>query len=147
MALVGRILVVLFAFAVASVAAAIALQIGIMLTFWHGRLSPDIDHGIFQVLVGFSFLFISLFSFLPSMIVIALAEALRLRSILFYATAGGIEALALGYSLGLTERPVDMSEASLMQAFAASGIVAGMVYWLIAGRNAGAWSEPAGPAP
>jgi len=32
-----------------------------------------------------------------------------------------------------------------VEIMAGAGIVAGLVYWLIAGRNAGAWREPVRP--
>jgi hypothetical protein len=141
MAFIGRSFVVLFAFLVASLAAAFVLEIGILVPFWRDAIATDIDQGFFKVMVGFGFFFISVLSLLPAMIVIALAEAFRLRSVLFYAAAGGLEALALCYSFGFTYRPSDGAISPFMQAFAASGIAAGLVYWLIAGRNAGRWCE------
>jgi hypothetical protein len=140
-ALIGRIFVVLFAFLVASLFAAIAFQLAILMPFWSGSISPDVSDGFFRVLVGFSFFFISLFSLLPAILVIAVAEAFRLRSAVFYAAAGGALAFAYCYGFGFTGDHMDFPMAVLVQAFVASGIVAGLVYWLIAGRNAGRWSE------
>ena len=141
MALMGRIFVVLFAFFVASLIAAITFQIALFMPFWSAGSAPDIDNGFFHVMVGFGFFFISLFSLLPAIVVIALAEAFRLRSIVFYAAAGGALAFAYCYGFGLTGDRTDFSLAALVQAFVAAGIVAGLAYWLIAGRNAGRWSE------
>ena len=142
MALIGRIFVVLFAFVVASLAASIVLQIGIWVPFWRGALSPDIDQGVFRVMVGVGFFFIALLALLPAIVIIAVAEAFRLRSMLFYAAAGALEALTLCYGIGLIDDAGGLLGAPLAQAFAAAGIVAGLVYWLLAGRNAGRWSEP-----
>ena len=142
MALFGRIFVVLFAFVVASLAASIVLQIGILAPFWRSAVSPEMDQGFFRLMVGFGFFFISLLALLPAMLVIAVAEAFRLRSVLFYTAAGGLEALLLCYGIGLIDDASGWLGAPLAQAFAASGIVAGLVYWLLAGRNAGRWSEP-----
>ena len=141
MALIGRIFVVLFAFLVASLIAAIVFQIALVMPFWDGRMPPDFNNGFFHVMVGFSFFFISLFSLLPAIVVIALAEAFRLRSIVFYAAAGGALAFAYCYGFGFTGGGADLPLTALVQAFVAAGIVAGLVYWLIAGRNAGRWSE------
>ncbi len=142
MALIGRIFVVLFAFLVASLAASFVLQIGILVPFWRGTFAAEVDQGFFRLMVGFGFFFISLLALLPAIAVIALAEAFRLRSILFYAAAGGLEALVLCYGIGLLDDTRDLLAMPFVQAFAASGIVAGLVYWLLAGRNAGRWSEP-----
>ena len=141
MALIGRCFVVFFAFLIASFAAAFVFEVAILVPFWRGVADADIDQGIFNVLIGFGFFFVSLLSLLPAMIVIALAEAFRLRSVVFYALAGGLEALALSYSLGFSYRPADAPLSPFFQAFAAAGIAAGFVYWLIAGRNAGRWCE------
>jgi hypothetical protein len=141
MALIGRIFVVLFAFLVASLAASIVLQIGIWMPFWRSALSSDIDQGFFRLMVGVGFFFITLLALLPAIVIIALAEAFRVRSILFYAAAGAAEALVLCHGIGLIDASASLG-APLAQAFAASGIVAGLVYWLLAGRNAGRWSEP-----
>jgi hypothetical protein len=149
MALVGRIFVVLFAFLVASLAAAMAMAIGMMLPYnWQDIGSIDIHRGLFQVTVGFGFFFISGLALLPAMIVIAVAEAFRWRSMLFYAAAGGIEAFALYHSSGLADRMGDGALVTRMaEIMAAAGIVAGVCYWAVAGRNAGKWSErqPAAP--
>ena len=141
MALIGRMFVVLFAFLMACLVAAIVLQVCILMPFWGTRAQPDFGGGVFQLLVGFSFFFIALLALLPAIAVIAVAEAFRLRSVLFYAAAGGLLAFALGHGLGFTSVPPDLALAPLVEAFAASGIVAGLAYWLIAGRDAGRWCE------
>ena len=139
MALLGRMFVVLFAFLMACLVAAVVLQVCILMPFWGTQ--PDFGGGIFQLLVGFSFFFIALLALLPAIAVIAVAEAFRLRSVVFYAAAGGLLAFALGHGLGFTSMPPDLALAPLVEAFAASGIVAGLAYWLIAGRDAGRWCE------
>jgi hypothetical protein len=145
MALIGRMFVVLFAFLMACLAAAIVLQVCILMPFWGTRAQPDFGTGVLQLLVGFSFFFIALLALLPAIAVIALAEAFRLRSVVFYAAAGGLLAFALGHGLGFTSVPPDLALAPLVEAFAASGIVAGLAYWLIAGRDAGRWCERVAP--
>jgi hypothetical protein len=144
MALIGRIFVVLFSFLLASLAAAMAMAAGMMLPYeWQNMGSFDIHRGLFSVTVGFGFFFISWIALLPAMVVIAIAEAFRLRSVLFYAAAGGIEGFALYHGVGISER---MSEGALATRMAeimtAAGIAGGLCYWVLAGRNAGRWSEP-----
>jgi len=141
MALLGRMFVVMFAFLMACLVAAIVLQICILMPFWGTRAQPDVGSGVFQLLVGFSFFFISLLALLPAIAVIAVAEAFRLRSVVFYAAAGGLLAFALGHGLGFISMPPDLATGPWVEAFAASGIVAGLAYWLIAGRDAGRWCE------
>ena len=147
MALIGRIFVILFAFLIASLAASMVLQLGIVLPFWRALVSPDINQNVFSVVVGFGFFFISVLAFVPAIAIVAAAEAFRLRSVLFYAVAGGLEALVIAYSLGSGLRSEDIPLAPLIQVFAAAGIVAGFVYWLLAGRNAGRWCEQRATAP
>ena len=81
---------------------------------------------------------------LPAMLIIALAEGFRLRSVLFYALAGAALALGLsyGWDLRLLRNPDDDLGAHGAEIMAAAGIVAGFVYWALAGRNAGAWRKP-----
>ena len=147
MALLGRMVVVLFAFLMACLVAAIVLQVCILMPFWGARAAPDFGEGVFQLLVGVNFFFIAMLALLPAIAVIAVAEALRLRSAVFYAAAGGLLALALCHGLGFTAAAPDVAIAPWIEAFAASGIVAGLAYWLIAGRNAGRWCERPAPPP
>ena len=149
MALIGRIFVILFAFVLASFAAAIVMAFGVLLPYdWRNLASPGIHGGMFTMVVGFGFFFISALALLPALVVIALAETFRWRSALFYATAGGLEGLLLfyqrGFAAGLANDPLLIRMAEIM---AASGIAGGLLYWAMAGRNAGRWSEPtpAGP--
>ena len=145
MALIGRIFVVGFAFLVASLAAAMTFAIALMLPDWGDVLADSMHRGVFSVVVGFGAFFISMFALIPAMIVIGAAEAFRLRSVLIYAALGGAGMLALyyGYGAGWSDVPPNARE---FQMVAASGIVAGLVYWLLAGRNAGRWCERPEPA-
>ena len=144
MALIGRIFVVLFSFVIASLVAAVVMAIGMLLPYdWQNLASPGIHGGMFTMVVGVGFFFIAGLALLPAILIIALAETFRLRSALFYATAGGLEGLLLFYQRGwaadLDNDPLMIRMAEIM---AAAGIVAGLCYWALAGRNAGKWSEP-----
>ena len=82
------------------------------------------------------------------MIVAAITEAFQLRGALTYAVGGGLVGLAC--YLGLV--PFDPDTLRFdgivrrhLEIMTGAGIVAGLVYWMIAGRNAGAWREPQRP--
>jgi hypothetical protein len=142
-ALIARIFVVLFAFALACLAAAAVMTFALL---FPGSLDPvDVDQQIIAITVGLSAVFFSLYAMLPAMLIIALAEGLRLRSVLFYALAGAALALGLsyGWDLRLLRNPDDDLGGRGIEIMAAAGIVAGFVYWALAGRNAGAWRKPA----
>jgi hypothetical protein len=129
---------VLFAFLVASLAAAMVMLIGVALPIWQDVLTPGVEQGVFSVIAGFGAIFISAVAMLPAMIVVGIAEAFRLRSFLFYAACGALGMLWLYYGMGFAPAagpPV----AREFEIVAAAGIAAGLVYWLIAGRNAGRW--------
>jgi hypothetical protein len=79
--------------------------------------------------------------FLPTLLVIALAEGLALRSAVVYGVIGAALSLAMAYGLDFAGY-IASSEGDLArnrEVFAAAGIAGGLVYWLIAGRRAGAW--------
>jgi len=104
-----------------------------------------IDSSALNVVIGFGFIFISGFALLPAMIVAAITEAFYIRSALAYAVGGAIVGLAC--YLGLV--PFDPGTLRFegivrrhLEIMTGAGIVAGVVYWMIAGRNAGAWREP-----
>ena len=147
MALIGRILVILVAFFAASLAAGVVLVFSIVFPEWgSGRFG--FDEGSFAVIVTIGFVVIGSFGFLPALIIALVTEALNVRSALIYATGGAVLG-ALSY-LGIARfDPGTMTMADgvrrEVEIMAGAGIVAGLVYWLIAGRNAGAWRDTIKP--
>jgi hypothetical protein len=141
MVLVVRILVVLLAFLVASGAAAFVITLAILFEWEQILGMTDTTTG--WLTVAFFGLIVSAKGLLPAMLLIALAEGLRIRSPLFYAAAGGIGLVALYYGLGLAERASGggMLVGRDLEIMAGAGIAAGFVYWMIAGRKAGSWRE------
>ena len=144
MALIGRIFIDIFAFFVASMAAAAVIAFGF---FW-----PDLsdvvlagDKGILGLLIGVSSIVLAGAAMGPALVLIAIAEGFGIRSVLFYACAGAAIALfiyyGVGFGTGIGERaqPSEGFFAREPEIMAAAGIAAGLVYWLIAGRRAGAW--------
>jgi hypothetical protein len=145
-ALVGRILVVLFAFAMASLAAAAVMIFGYLVPGWSEPSDPPVlFHGL-AVVIAFTAVLIAGSMLLPAMLIITIAEGLRLRSMLLYAVVGGIAGL-VSYYAGVSPMghpdAVDAGVALPREAeiITAAGIAAGFVYWTLAGRNAGRWQR------
>ncbi len=85
---------------------------------------------------------------LPAAILIALAEAFKIRSLLAHLAAGAVLLVAGYYASGLAppsyEESIDHPPPPISRAaeiVAAGGAVFGFAYWAIAGRNAGRWRE------
>ena len=90
------------------------------------------------------------FALIPCAVFIAAAEWFRLRSFLIYAYAGGIMGLWLQLRFTNAQlsvwREFDWYTWSDLGTRTAAGVVAGLVYWAIAGRSAGRWRAlPAAP--
>ena len=135
MRLVGRIVWVLLAFIIASTAAALVVTIG---SLQPGSTDPGAGMVMDEAvsLVGVSAVFIATMTLIPAALLIAIAEGFRLRSFAFYALAGAAIACYGGLGGGFA---VGFDHTS--ELLAASGIAAGLIYWLLAGRRAGAWRE------
>jgi hypothetical protein len=112
--------------------------------------------------IPFVALFIAYFGFIPALLAILVAELAALRGRLYFALAGaggGLFAIVLarqsaaimtdaadGIAPPAGERALIMMP-EVMAAVIGAGIVAGLVYWLIAGRGSGNWRGPTAPAP
>jgi hypothetical protein len=143
MALIGRLFVILFAFLAACLVAGM-IVIGAVLfpeftDFGIGNIDPAVN-----VVIGLGFIFISGFALLPALLVAAITEAFYIRSVLAYAVGGALVGVAC--YLGLI--PFDPDTMRFdgivrrhLEIMTGAGIVAGLIYWMIAGRNAGAWRE------
>ena len=144
MALIARIFIVLFGFLCACVAAAGVVTLALELPLWNELTARPASQQGAAVFVALTAVFFSIYAMLPAMLIIALAEGFRLRSVLFYALAGAV--LALGLSYGWDLRLLHGLEDDLggrgAEIMAAVGIVGGFVYWVLAGRNAGVWRGP-----
>jgi hypothetical protein len=153
MAFLGRIIVMIVAVMLATLAAGIAIAIGLLGPEWHDFSGDVVERGTFSVFVVAGTAFTGAVTLLPLAILIAVAEMVKVRSVLIHAVAGAAVML-LGYSAsGLAppsyEESIDHPPPPIShgtQVAAAAGIVFGGVYWLIAGRNAGRWREPRQPS-
>ncbi|MSO66272.1 MAG: hypothetical protein EXR03_08950 [Pseudolabrys sp.] len=144
MALLGRIIVIIFAVMLASLAVGIAIAMGLLGPEWHG-FSGDVGERF--VFWGTAFVGASLtgaIGLLPLVILIVIAEAFKIRSLLVHAAAGAVLLLLGFYGSGQSrsyeesiDRPPPISRDA--EIAAAAGVVFGLVYWVIAGR----WRERA----
>src|SRR5579863_1702109 len=148
MALIGRLFVIFFAFLAACLVAGMVVVVAIMFPEFSDLGAGPVDPGVLNIMLGFGFIFISGFALIPAMIVVVITEAFYIRSALAYAAGGGLVGLAC--YLGLV--PFDAGQMRFegivrrhLEIMTGAGIVAGVVYWMIAGRNAGAWRIPRPP--
>jgi hypothetical protein len=148
MALIARLFVILFGFLAACLVAGVIVVGAVLFPEFSDLGEGPVDQGALNILLGFGFIFVSGFALLPAMIVAAITEAFYIRGALTYAVGGGLVGLAC--YLGLV--PFDTETLRFegivrrhLEIMTGAGIVAGVVYWMIAGRNAGAWREPRRP--
>ena len=77
--------------------------------------------------------------------VIAISEAARLRNFLYYGVGGALVGLASYYGSDVSMRLENTTDVApvgnSLQLAAAAGIIGGLAYWLVAGRNAGRWRD------
>ena len=148
MALIGRLFVVLFGFFAACLVAGMIVVGAVLFPEFSDLGAGPVDQGALNIVFGFGFIFVSGFALLPAMIVVAVTEAFYIRGALTYAVGGGVVGLAC--YLGLI--PFDPETLRFdgivrrhLEIMTGAGIVAGVIYWMIAGRNAGAWRQPRRP--
>jgi hypothetical protein len=144
MSLFLRLIVIVFAFLAASFAAGLVVVVAVMYPDLSSLDLGPIDRDALAVMAGFGFVFVSGFALLPAVIMALVTEAFTIRSVVFYALGGAL--FGLGVYLAFT--PFDVSAMTFtgvdrreLEVMTGAGIVAGLVYWAIAGRNAGVWRE------
>jgi Na+/proline symporter len=148
MALIGRLFVVFFGFLAACFAAGTIVVVAVLYPEFSDLGQSEIDQSAINVVLGFGFIFLSGFALLPALIVVLVTEAFYIRGVLAYAVGGAVVGAAC--YLGLI--PFDTQTLQFdgivrrhLEIMTGAGIVAGLVYWTIAGRSAGAWREPPRP--
>jgi hypothetical protein len=146
MALIGRLFVIFFAFLAACFVAGMIVVTALLFPEFSDLGPGMVDQDTLNIVLGFGFIFLSGFALIPAMIVVAITEAFYIRSILTYAVGGAVVGAAC--YLGLV--PFDPDSLHFegivrrhLEIMSGAGIVAGLVYWMIAGRNAGAWRASA----
>ena len=148
MSLIGRLFVILFGFLAACLVAGMIVVGAVLYPEFSDVAVGPIDQSAINVVLGFGFIFLSGFALLPALIVVLITEAFYVRGVLTYAVGGAIVGAAC--YLGLV--PFDPATLKFdgivrrhLEIMTGAGIVAGLVYWVIAGRTAGAWREPSHP--
>jgi hypothetical protein len=142
MSLLSRIIVIIFALIVASMAAGFALAFGIIAPDWATMDSDPVERVSFFVVWFFATSFYGVVAMTPAFVLIVLGETLRLRSSIYYGVAGALVGLASYFGSNISvmlENTTDVPPVEhALPLAAAAGIIGGVVYWLIAGRKAGA---------
>ncbi len=148
MALIGRLFVILFGFLAACLVAGMIVVGAVLFPEFSDLGSGPVDTGALKIIMGFGFIFISGFALVPAMVIALVTEAFYIRAALTYAVGGAVVGLVC--YLGLI--PFDPETLRFegivrrhLEIMTGAGIVAGVVYWMIAGRNAGAWRQPPQP--
>jgi hypothetical protein len=149
MSLIGRIFAIFIALLIAFLVAGITLAIGIVAPDWAGVDSDPFERVTFFVVSFFATSFVGAVAFVPAIVVIAIAEIARMRSFIYYGIGGALVALVSYYGSDISLRLENTTDvppvANALQLAAAAGIIGGLVYWLIAGRNAGVRRETSPP--
>jgi hypothetical protein len=142
MSVVARILVMFFAYVLACIAASAVFTLGMLSLDWDALSSTGLPPAAALVVVVIVAAIIGVIAALPTALIVVIAEAFGWRSVLFYAALGGALALILSYGFDVPKK-ISQSDTFFLrelQLLAASGIAGGFVYWLFAGRRAGAWT-------
>jgi hypothetical protein len=146
MSLIARIFITFFALIIAILVAGMALAAGVMLPEFVTVSSDPLEKFTFFAFAFFSTSFAGAYAFVPAVIAIVIAEMFDIRSIFYYAIGGGLIGLLAYYTADISlalENTTDIPPVGFgMQLVAASGIIGGFVYWLLAGRKAGRWKNP-----
>ena len=147
MTVLGRIMLMFLGYVMGCIAAAVVLTLGSLGPEWSdiaaqfGPQPPGVESAALWSVTALAAIVIFVVGFLPVLLAIALAEGLALRSAVIYGVIGAALALAMAYGLdfaGYITAPDDFTGHNT-EVFAAAGIAGGLVYWLFAGRKAGAW--------
>ncbi len=142
MPLIARALTILLGFILASMAAGLVVATTVLLPEWSELALGPVENGMLSIMLAFGVVFLSASAILPALIVVILGESFSIRSALFYTAAGAVVGLATYAGMGRID-PETWTIGGLfrreLEIMAAAGIVAGWVYWAIAGRKAGAW--------
>lgn len=143
MSILVRFFVLAFAALLSVMAAGFALAIGVMMPDWAAMSTDPVEHFAFVSMSFFATGIVMTYAVLPAIVLVVIAEWLNIRSIFYYTLGGGLIGLLSFFASDITivmENTTDLPPVAFgLQLSAAAGIVAGFVFWLIAGRKAGRW--------
>jgi preprotein translocase subunit SecY len=143
MALFLRSIVIAFGFLISCMVAAFVVAFGVVAPEFSDFVRSPEFILVFLFFGGAASVVTPFYVFAPSFVAILIAEMLSLRSVLYYALVGGLIG-ALAYFMTdiagrIAGKGTVVPITQELQWLTAAGIVAGFVYWLIAGRGAGKW--------
>lgn len=145
MALIGRLFVIFLGFCAACLVGGAIVVFSILFPELSALDTGVIDPNTINILLGFGFIFISGFALIPAVLVVLITEAFYIRSVIVYALGGAFVGLACYLGL-IPYDPATMTFDGIvrrhLEVMTGAGIIAGLIYWVIAGRNAGAWRQP-----
>jgi hypothetical protein len=150
MAVIGRLFAIFFGFLAACFVAGAVVLWALFFPEVSDVSSFNVDQGAINLVLGFGFLLISGFALLPALLLVLITEAFSIRHILAYAVAGGVAGLSC-YLAFIPFDTVNMAFNGIvrrhLEVMVGAGILGGVIYWMIAGRNAGVWRSlpPARP--
>ncbi|MEZ5812344.1 MAG: hypothetical protein R3D45_13105 [Rhizobiaceae bacterium] len=146
-AILARFAVIVFGYAAASLTASLFMNVVIA---GAGVVEASETDELYRVdlivSTAVGALFVGYFAFLPAMVAITVGEIANRRDWLFYALGGAVISAVVVTLFWATGSEAENDPAFFLMLIAA-GIAGSWVYWLIAGRNAGSWRKPPGPAP
>src|SRR6201994_2054880 len=90
MALIGRLVVIFFAFLLSCFAAGAIVVLAVLYPEFSSLDVREVDQNAINVVLGFGFIFLSGFALLPALIVVLITEAFDIRGVLTYAVGGAI---------------------------------------------------------
>lgn len=156
----GRLILILIGYLAACLAASAAMHLLILPQLGFSREAAEpLATAAYAFSIPFASLFIAYFALAPSAVAIAIAEAWSLRSWLYHALGGGAVGLALaalsrgsaddmlsaGGEIGILPPGSSILDVGILSIAIGSGMIGGMVYWLIAGSTSGSWkTQPRG---
>jgi hypothetical protein len=132
---VNRLLTILLGYVAATLAGSV-IPIGGYLLLGYISYGKDVEPLLIPV-VAFAFVSAAGLSLLPALTIIALTEAFSVQAVSAYVLLGIL--VFIGCTLYLI--PHEVLNLAVLSAVTSGGIVAGLVYWKIAGRNAGRWRQ------
>ncbi|MGL4262859.1 MAG: hypothetical protein ACRCV5_10050 [Afipia sp.] len=149
MAVIGRLFAIFFGFLAACFVAGAVVIYAIFFPEMND-VSLDFDQGAINLILGFGFILVSGFALMPALIMALVTEAFSIRHVLAYAIAGGVAGLCC-YLAFIPFDTVNMTFNGIirrhLEVMVGAGILGGVIYWMIAGRNAGAWRISPPPPP
>jgi hypothetical protein len=129
---------------VAWLAAVIVASIAINLLLFAAVEGPADQNTVAMLLkvslvaTPFTIIYVGTGTFIPSLFIIVWAEFAARRDWLFYSLAGLLTGVGVvGYIMAQSNQAGPSDYALFLTSAAAAGVIAGFVYWAVAGRSAG----------